>query len=145
MGIKSPLGELAARPLIKKRKHRRWKDTVYKSRSLGLNIKSDPLEGSPQARAIVLEKRQIEAKQPNSGLRKAVRLQLIKNGRQVTAFCPGMGAINHIEEHDEVLIEGIGGARGKSKGDMPGIRYKVIKVNNISLSELVKGRKERVR
>ena len=145
MSGKSPLGEFAARPLMKKRMHRRWKDTRYKRRILALKEKSDPLECSPQGRAIVLEKRQIEAKQPNSGMRKAVRVQLIKNGKQVTAFCPGMGAIGHIEEHDEVLLEGIGGPRGKAKGDMPGIRYKVIKVNDISLPELVAGRKERPR
>ena len=145
MSGKSPLGEFAARPLMKKRMHRRWKDTRYKRRILCLKAKSDPLEGSPQGRGIVLEKRQIEAKQPNSGMRKAVRIQLIKNGKQVTAFCPGTGAISHLEEHDEVMIEGIGGPRGKAKGDMPGIRFKVIKVNSVSLPELVSGRKERAR
>jgi len=32
---------------------------------------------------------------------------------------------------------------GRSYGDIPGVRYKVIKVNNVSLNELVKGRKEK--
>lgn len=72
-----------------------------------------------------------------------VRVQLIKNGRQVTAFAPGDGAIGFIDEHDEVIIEGIGGAKGGAKGDMPGVRYAVVKVNGISLKELVKGRKEK--
>lgn len=72
-----------------------------------------------------------------------VRVQLIKNSRQVTAFAPGDGAIGFIDEHDEVIIEGIGGAKGGSYGDIPGVRYKVIKVNDVSLNELVKGRKEK--
>ena len=69
--------------------------------------------------------------------------QLIKNGRQLSAFAPGDGAINYIDEHDEVMVEGIGGRMGRSKGDIPGVRFKVIKVNGISLNELVRGRKEK--
>ena len=110
---------------------------------LNLKKKSDPLEGAPAAKGIVIEKIGIEAKQPNSAIRKCVKLQLIKNGRQITAFAPGDGAINYIDEHDEVLVEGIRGRMGRSKGDIPGVRYKVAKVNGISLHELVKGRKEK--
>ena len=95
------------------------------------------------ARGIVLEKIGIEARQPNSAIRKAVRVQLIKNGKQVTAFCPGDGAINFIDEHDEVIIERIGGRMGRSMGDIPGVRFKVIKVNDTSLKELWKGKKEK--
>jgi small subunit ribosomal protein S12 len=112
---------------------------------LNLDEKADPLEGSPQARGIVLEKIGIEAKQPNSAIRKAVRVQLIKNGRQVTAFAAGDGAINFIDEHDEVEIEGIGGRLGRSMGDIPGVRFVVTKVNNVSLYEMVIGRKEKPR
>ncbi len=108
-----------------------------------MDVKSDPLEGAPQARAIVLEKVPVEAKQPNSALRKCVRVQLIKNGRQLTAFCPGDGAINFIDEHDEVIVEGIGGRKGGSMGDIPGVKFKVTKVNRVSLLEMVRGRKEK--
>ncbi len=88
----------------------------------------------------------VEAKQPNSAIRKCVRVQLIKNGRQVTAFAVGDGAINFIDEHDEVEIEGIGGRLGRSKGDIPpGVRFVVTKVNNVSLHEMVVGRKEKPR
>ena len=139
----SPKGEFAARKLISKRHRFRWKDVDYKRRMFGLDKKADPLEGSPQGRAIVLEKVGVEAKQPNSAIRKCVRVQIVKNGRQVTVFAPGDGAIGFIDEHDEVIIEGIGGAKGGAKGDIPGVRYKVTKVNNISLKELVKGRKEK--
>ncbi len=138
-----PNGLYAARKHDKNRKKIRWNDKYYKRRTLRLKEKSDPLEGSPQARGIVIEKVGIEAKQPNSAIRKCVKVQLIKNGRVVTAFAPGNGAINFIDEHDEVVIEGIGGRLGRSKGDIPGVRYKIIKVNGISLQELVRGRKEK--
>jgi len=110
---------------------------------LGLDSKADPLQGAPQGRGIVLEKVGVESRQPNSAVRKAVRVQLIKNGKVVTAFVPGDGALNFIDEHDEVLVEGIGGRMGRSYGDIPGVRYKVIQVNSVSLDELVRGRKEK--
>lgn len=136
-------GMNTARKLKKERKKRRWSDRNYKRRMLRLKQKSDPLEHSAQARGIVLEKVGIEAKQPNSAIRKCVKVQLIKNGRQITAFAVGDGAINFIDEHDEVLVEGIGGRMGRSYGDIPGVRFKVIQVNNVSLDELVRGRKEK--
>src|SRR5439155_21094157 len=105
--------------------------------------KSDQLEGSPQAKGIVLEKVAIGAKQPNSELRKCVKVKLIKNGRKVTAFAVGDGAINFIDEHDEVLVEGIGGRMGRSYGDIPGVRSKVIEVNGVSLDEQARGRNEK--
>ncbi len=141
--VKAPRGEFAARKLRSERQRFRWKSAQYKRRVLMLDEKADPLEGSPQGKGIVLEKVGIEAKQPNSAIRKCVRVQIIKNGRQVTAFAPGDGAIGFIDEHDEIVIEGIGGAKGGSYGDLPGVRYRVTKVNGISLNELVKGRKEK--
>lgn len=95
------------------------------------------------ARGIVLEKVGVESKQPNSAIRKCVRTQLIKNGRLITAFLPGDGALNVVDEHDEVIVEGIGGSRGRSMGDIPGVRWKVIMVNGVSLKELVLGKKEK--
>ncbi len=138
-----PSGTFSAGKLRQLHQRRRWSDRYYKRRAEHLKERSDPLEGAPQARGIVLEKVGVEAKQPNSAIRKCVKVQLIKNGRQVTAFAVGDGAINFIDEHDEVLVEGIGGRMGRSYGDIPGVRYKVIKVNNVSLDELVRGRKEK--
>jgi len=138
-----PTGLHTARKLRKNRQALRWSDRYYKRRVLHLKEKSDPLEAAPQARGIVLEKVGIEAKQPNSAIRKCVKVQLIKNGRQITAFAVGNRAIDFIDEHDEVLVEGIGGRSGRSYGDLPGVRYKVIKVNNVSLDEMVRGRKEK--
>lgn len=106
MNMKAPRGEFAARKLRDTRQRFRWKSARYKRRVLRLDEKADPLEGAPQARGIVLEKVGIEAKQPNSAIRKCVRVQLIKNGRQITAFAPGDGAIGFIDEHDEVILRG---------------------------------------
>lgn len=143
MMAKKSTGEGSGRKLRTRRKQFRWNSPKYKRRVLKLKEKSNPLEGAPMARGIVLEKVGIEAKQPNSAIRKCVKIQLIKSGRQVTAFAPGSGAINFIDEHDEVVIDGIGGRKGGSMGDIPGVRFKVIKVNNVSLQELVRGRKEK--
>ena len=144
MGKKSR-GLGSGKKLRKRRERFRWNNKNYVKKALGLKKKADPLEGSGQAKGIVLEKRQIEAKQPNSAMRKAVRVQLSKNGRKITAFVPGYNAIKKIDEHDEVIIECIGGARGKSKGDIPGTRWQVVKVNDQSLNALVRGKIEKGR
>ncbi|TRM81893.1 30S ribosomal protein S12, partial [Sulfolobus sp. A20-N-F6] len=115
----------------------------YRSKILNLKEKYNPLEGAPMARGIVLEKVGIESRQPNSAVRKCVRVQLVKNGRVVTAFVPGDGGVNFIDEHDEVMIAGIGGTLGRSMGDLPGVRYKVIMVNGVSLDALYKGKKQK--
>ncbi|MBU1976053.1 MAG: 30S ribosomal protein S12 [Nanoarchaeota archaeon] len=135
----------AAKKLQNRRKRFRKLYKWYAKKTLGLAKKSDPLEGSSQANGIVLEKLQLEAKQPNSAMRKCVRVQLIKNGKQVTAFLPGDGATKFVEEHDEVMIERIGGKMGRAKGDIPGVRWQVIKVNDQSLQALRGGRVEKAR
>jgi len=142
---KSPLGLFAGRILKAKKKRQRWAVSKYARRKLGLDKKANPLAGAPQARAIVLEKVGVEAKQPNSAVRKCVRIQLIKNGKTVTAFLPRDGAMNFIDEHDEVHVEGMGATQGGAMGDIPGVRYKVFKVNGISLKQLVTGKKEKPR
>ncbi|MBR9680505.1 MAG: 30S ribosomal protein S12 [Candidatus Altiarchaeota archaeon] len=141
--MKKPRGYYAARKLLARRKASARLQKVHRQAFYGTRWKNDPLEESPQARGIVLEKVGIEARQPHSGIRKCVRVQLVKNGKQVTAFAPRDGAINHIDEHDEVLIEGIGGRRGKSFGDLPGVRFRVIKVNGQSLEMIRTGKKEK--
>ncbi|MGQ4872516.1 MAG: 30S ribosomal protein S12 [Promethearchaeia archaeon] len=141
--IAKPKGLYAARQLRRIRRRFRWSKTAYKRKKLKLKQKSDPLEGAPQALGIVLQKVGRESKQPNSAIRKCVRVQLKKNGKAITAFLPGDGALNFIEEHDRVIVEGIGGAKGRSIGDLPGVRWKVVKVNGVSLEALLKGKKEK--
>jgi small subunit ribosomal protein S12 len=141
----SPRGESASRQVSLKRQRLRWSNKWYKRRKLGLDYKADPLEGAPQARGIVLEKVGVESKQPNSAIRKCVRVQIVKNGKQVTAFLPGDGALNFVDEHDEVMLQGIGGSMKRAMGDIPGVRWTVFKVNGVSLNEMVYGRKEKPR
>jgi len=138
-------GEHAARRLSQNRKKFRWSQREYRVRMLQLKRKVDPLEGAPMARGIVIQKVGIESRQPNSAVRKAVRVQLIKNGKVVTAFCPGDGALNVIDEHDEVLVCGIGGTLGRSMGDLPGVRYKVELVNGVPLKLLILGKVKKPR
>ncbi len=145
MAKKSPLGLFAGRVLKQKRGRLRWSRNSYSRKMLMLDKKANPLEGAPQAKGIVLEKVGIESKQPNSAVRKCVRVQLIKNGKTITAFLPRDGALNYIDEHDEVTLEGIGGSMGGAMGDIPGVRWQVFKVNGVSLRELVRGRKEKPR
>ena len=139
MGLKS------ATKLKKARKKFRWKDRKYKVKTLNLYAKSDPLEGASQAKGIVLQKVQKEAKQPNSAMRKCCKVQLTKNGKSITAFIPGNLAQKFINEHDEVMVERIGGKQGRSKGDIPGVRFQVIQVNDQPLRLLVRGKIEKGR
>ncbi len=135
-------GEFSARKLSRSRQRFRWKDVHYMRRKLQMK-KREPLGVAPQGKGIVIAKRTVEQKQPSSGLIKAVRVQLIKNNIQVTAFVPGNHAIDHINEHDEVLLEGIGGSQGGPVGSQWGLKYKVVAVNGISLSEILKGKKQK--
>lgn len=144
MGKKAK-GLNAANKLKKRRKKSQYSSKDFVKRQFKLKEKSDPLGGASQANGIVLEKVQLEAKQPNSAMRKAVRVQLIKNGKQVTAFLPGDGATKLVDEHDEVMIECIGGSMGRSKGDIPGVRWQVLKVNDQSLQALRGGKLEKAR
>ena len=139
MGHKSK-GLGAAKKLLKRRKTYQLKKKTKLQRK-----KVDPLATSSQAKAIVLEKIQIEAKQPNSAMRKCARVQLVKNGKQITAFMPGDGAQKLINEHDEVVVECIGGKMGRAKGDIPGVRWQVLKVNDQSLRSLLGGKLEKAR
>jgi small subunit ribosomal protein S23e len=73
-----------------------------------------------------------------------VRVQLIKNGKKVTAFVPNDGCLNYIDENDEVLISGFGRS-GHAVGDIPGVRFKVVKVAGVGLLSLFKEKKDKPR
>ena len=142
---KKSKGLNSGKKLVSRRKKSIKMSKWYAKKVLGLQVKSDPLEGASQASGIVLQKVEREAKQPNSAMRKCVRVQLVKNGKQVTAFLPGDGAQKMVDEHDEVVIECMGGSMGRSKGDIPGVRWEVIKVNDQSLKALLGGKLEKAR
>ncbi len=98
--------------------------------------------GSSHAKGIVTEKIGVEAKQPNSAVRKCVRVLLKKNGKKITAYVPLDGCMNFLSENDEVLVAGFG-RKGHAKGDIPGVRFKVVCVKGFSLLALWTGKKEK--
>nr|XP_029118162.1 40S ribosomal protein S23-like isoform X2 [Elaeis guineensis] len=132
----------AAHKLKVHRRKQRWADKAYKKSHLGNEWKK-PFAGSSHAKGIILEKI-IEAKHSNSAIRKCARVQLIKNGKKIAAFVPNDGCLNFIEENDEVLIAGFG-HKGHAVGDIPGVRFKVVKVSGVSLLALFKEKKEKPR
>jgi small subunit ribosomal protein S12 len=139
------MGIMSGRKVFNNRKKFKWCSKKWKKRVTDTWRKADPLEGASQARGIVLEKVEKEAKQPNSAMRKCAKVQLIKNAKPVIAFLPGNFAQKFVDEHDEVLIERIGGKQGRSKGDIPGVRFHVIQVNDQPLLRLVQGKMEKGR
>ena len=139
------MGLMSAKKMMKNRRKFRWHQKAYKKRTLNLAVKVDPLEGASQAKGIVISKFQKEARQPNSAMRKCCKVQLIKNSVPVGAFIPGNLAQKFVDEHDEVIIERIGGRMNRSMGDIPGIRFRVIKVNDQPLRLLWKGKIEKGR
>ena len=139
-----PKGIRAGRTLKNHRQDQRWNDKQYNRAHLGTALKANPMGGTSHAKGIVLEKLGVEAKQPNSAVRKAVRVQLIKNGKKIACFVPQDGCLNFIDENDEVLVAGFGRS-GKSKGDIPGIRFKVVKTAGVSLHALFTEKKEKPR
>lgn len=98
MGKGKPRGLNAARKLRNHRREGRWADLSYKKRLLGTAFKSSPFGGSSHAKGIVIEKVGVEAKQPNSAIRKCVKVQLVKNGKKVTAF--GMLGVSRLQIED---------------------------------------------
>ena len=121
-----PHGLRTGRKLRTERLKNQWADKGYKRSHLGKEW-AKPFAGCSHAKGIVLEKIGIESKQPNSAVRKCVRVQLIKNGKKIAAFVPNDGCLNFIDENDEVLVAGFGRS-GHAKGDIPGVRFKIVKV-----------------
>jgi small subunit ribosomal protein S23e len=86
-----PRGIQTARKQRNRRRIELWCDKDYKKANLGTKYKCNPFGGSSHAKGIVIEKMGIEAKQPNSAIRKCCRVQLIKNGKKIAAFVPNDG------------------------------------------------------
>lgn len=79
----------------------------------------------------LLEEVGVEAKQPNSAVRKGVRVWLMKNGKHITAFALSDGCLNFMEENDEVLVVRFH-CKGRAIGDIPGVHFQVVKVTSVS-------------
>ena len=80
--------------------------------------KSRDLDSAPFKRGVCLIVKTMTPKKPNSALRKVARVRL-SNGREVTAYIPGIG--HNLQEHSIVLV------RGGRVRDLPGIRYHIIR------------------
>ncbi len=92
---------------------------VRKGRTKQIKKKKCPdLEASPQRRGVCLRVYTTTPKKPNSALRKVARVRLT-NGREVTAYIPGIG--HTLQEHSVVLVRG-----GRVK-DLPGVRYHIVR------------------
>jgi len=74
-------------------------------------------------------------------VRKCVRVLLKKNNKKIAAFVPWDGCLNYLNDNDEVMVAGFG-RKGHAKGDIPGIKLKVIGVKGTSLYALYTGKKE---
>ena len=144
MGAGKPRGIRSARSLRTHRRVQRWADKDFKRANFGTAIKANPFGGASHAKGIVLEKIGIEAKQPNSAIRKCVRVQLMKNGKKIACFVPRDGCLNFIDENDEVLVSGFG-RKGRAVGDIPGVRFMVVKVAGVGLYALWTEKKEKPR
>ena len=90
-----PRGIKTARKIRTHRRVQRWADKDYKKAHSGTALKANPFGGASHVKGIVLEKIGVEAKQPNSAIRKCVRVQLIKNGKKITAFVPKVSRRHH--------------------------------------------------
>ncbi|KAL4461993.1 hypothetical protein ABPG74_000838 [Tetrahymena malaccensis] len=141
MGVGKPRGIRAGRKLARHRKDQRWADNDFNKRLLGSRWRN-PFMAASHAKGLVTEKIGIESKQPNSAVRKCVRVLLRKNSKKIAAFVPMDGCLNFLAENDEVLVAGLG-RQGHAVGDIPGVRFKVVCVKGISLLALFKGKKEK--
>merc|ERR1719439_135859 len=141
MGCGKPHGINAGRKLRVKRRLNRWADKAYKKSHQTAKWKK-PFAGSSHAAGIVVDKVGVEAKQPNSAVRKCVRVQLKKNNKRITAYVPRDGGMSFVDENDEVLIAGFGRS-GHAVGDLPGVRFKVVKVAGCGLGALWTHKKEK--
>lgn len=94
-----------------------------------------------QATGIVIKFTNKEANQPNSAMRKCVVVEIKKTKQKAVAFIPKCGTRLKIKIHDEVLIQSIGGSKCRSKGDIAGVSFQVIKVNNICLNQMFLNKK----
>lgn len=141
MGSGKPRGMRAGGKLRDHRRAQRWNDKDY-NKAHNISRWKTPFEGASHASGIVIKRVSVEAKQPNSACRKCVKVQLRKNSKNVTAFVPGDGNLEFIDENDRVLVAGAG-RRGHAVGDIPGVRFKAVHVAGIGLRALFMRKKDK--
>lgn len=80
--------------------------------------RSNPIDGRPQMRGVVLRTLIKKPKKPNSANRKCVLVRL-SNGKEATCYVPGIG--HNLQEHSNVLV------RLHRVPDVPGLKLRVIR------------------
>jgi putative serine protease PepD len=107
------------------RKKQKWNDKRFARKNSLNSLKADPMQGASHSKGIVVERIGIEAKQPNSAIRKSVRVQLIKNGKatypvigvSIDMKFEGEGAL--ITKNDKAILPGGPAAKaGLKAGDV---------------------------
>lgn len=82
--------------------HEHFSTFILKSSVLSLSLSL--LAAAAAAAAVPVTLSGIEAKQPNSAIRKCVRVQLIKNGKKLAAFVPRDGCLNFTDENVSLFL-----------------------------------------
>merc|ERR1711911_204964 len=83
-----PRGLRTARKHVTHRREQRWHDKEYKKAHLGTRWKANPFEELPMPRELFLRKLVLKPNSPTLLFVSCVRVQLIKNGKKITAFVP---------------------------------------------------------
>lgn len=102
---------------------RLWKEqrSLYKLDQKGPlkhKKRTQPIEGRPQMRGIVIKTMIKKPRKPNSANRKCVLVKL-SNGKEKPAYVPGIG--HNLQEHSTVLVH------KKRVKDVPGLKLRVIR------------------
>ncbi|KAG6039322.1 40S ribosomal protein S23 [Claviceps citrina] len=146
MAGSTPRGINAARKLRVCQREARWADLHWREAHprKHLLLVRRPLADPRTQKGIVLEKVGVEAKQPSSAIRKCVRVQLIKNGKKVTAFVPNDGCLNFVVDKTTRFSSPALGGRAAPRGIyIPGVRFKVVKVSGVRFLSLWREKKEK--
>jgi small subunit ribosomal protein S12 len=122
------INQLIKKGREKKKKRSRSPVLLFYYNSLKRKEKYLP---SPFKRGVCIRVYTMTPKKPNSALRKVAKVRL-SNGREVTAYIPGIG--HNLQEHSIVLVRG-----GRVK-DLPGVRYHIVR--GVYDASGVEGRKQ---
>lgn len=82
---------------------------------------------------VVTEEMGLESKRPNHAVRKCIKVKLI-NEKVVMAFVPFDGSFLNCYIQDEARLQ------KTKRRDIPSVKYEVVKVNNVTISEIFKGK-----
>ena len=107
---------------------------LRRTREQNLRRNRSPFLRRPHvANGLVVGFYQMEAKQPSSGKRPCVKVDLGKKRGVVLSFIHKDGVSKLIKIHDTVRIQSLGGAMGRSMGDLSGCRYRVTSINRVPI------------